>query len=76
MLSEWLVLQLDARGIAVGSRSACMSQEEPGSYVVSALGKGKEYATSSIRITLGRWTTKEDIDTLVSALEEIAAKKS
>ncbi len=69
--SEWLVLALDAKGIAVSARSACMSEKEPGSPVVLTLGKGEEYATSSIRITLGRWTTKEDIDALIAALKRI-----
>ncbi|MBI2049138.1 MAG: aminotransferase class V-fold PLP-dependent enzyme, partial [Parcubacteria group bacterium] len=69
--AEWILFQLDARGIAVGTRSACMSAKEPGSYVVAALGQGKEYATGSIRITLGRWTTQEDIDALIAALKEI-----
>ncbi len=73
--SEWLVLQLDARGIAVGARSACSSAKTPGSEVIAALGKGEKYTTSSIRITLGRWTTKEDIHWLVEAFKEIFRKE-
>ena len=72
--AEWLALELDARGIAVGTRSACMSSKEPGSYVVAALGKGKEYATSSLRITLGRATTVEDIDALLAAFRGMLTK--
>ena len=71
---EWIVFQLDARGIAVGSRSACMSGDDAGSYVITALGKDMERATSSVRITLGRATRKEDINSLVSALADILKK--
>lgn len=67
--AEWILFQLDARGIAVGTRSACMSREAPGSYVIAALGKGNEYAASSVRITLGRSTESEDIDALIAALK-------
>lgn len=74
--SEWLVLQLDARGIAVGARSACSSAKTPGSEVVAALGKGEEYAISSIRITLGRFTTREDIDRLLGVLKDVLTKRS
>ncbi len=69
--SEWLVLSLDAKGIAVGARSACTSDDAAGSHVITALGKGKEFSTSSIRITLGRWTTRKDIDALADALQKI-----
>ena len=72
--SEWLVFQLDAKGIAIGARSACASGEDSGSYVIEALGKGKEYINSSIRITLGRGTKEEDINSLVSALKDILKK--
>lgn len=68
---EWLVLQLDARGVAVSTRSACQGGSDEHSHVLEALGVGEEAARSSLRITLGRETTKEEIDTVVDILLEI-----
>ncbi len=61
---EFMVIQLDAAGIAVASVSACKNlSEKTMSYVIEALGeKGKKCAGSSLRISFGRSTTKKDID--------------
>jgi len=66
--SEWLVLKLDAEGIAVGTRSACASSSNKGSYVITALGRDEAYSKSSFRFTLGKQTTKEDLEYVVGAL--------
>lgn len=67
--NEWLALQLDAAGIAVGTKSACLSNEERGeSYVVRALGKDAAYAASTLRFTLGTATTKAHLVHTVRAL--------
>ncbi len=66
---EFLATQLDAQGIAASAKSACLSGGGEGSYVVAALDP--ERANSSIRFSFGRETTKEDIDTVVSALVDI-----
>lgn len=73
--NEWLVIQLDSKGIAAGTRSACQTGEEPGSYVVSALGKNKAYSTSSVRFTAGRGTVEKDLEYTAETISEILAKK-
>ena len=59
--TEFLTLQLDARGIAVSTKSSCL-KDEKSSYVVEALGGGKARSSSSLRFTLGRGTTKKDVE--------------
>lgn len=76
--SERLVIELDAKGIATSSQSACRSDSDEESYVIAALGRTKSDATEgSIRFTLGRSTTKKDIEqavkTLVNLVEKIKA---
>jgi len=69
--AEFAVFQLDKRGISVSSASTCMSlKEDSYSYVVEEIGKGNCRA-SSLRFSLGRGTTKKDIDTCLKALLEI-----
>lgn len=72
--SEEMILRLDALGFAVSHKSACASQETSGSYVVMALGATEEEAMENIRITLGRATSRQDLDRLVKAMKEIASK--
>jgi cysteine desulfurase len=66
---EFLVVQLDAAGIAVSAKSACLSGGGEGSYVVQAVDP--ERANNSIRISFGRETTRDDIDVLVSVLSDV-----
>jgi len=68
--SEELVLRLDAKGIAVANKSACKSEDEDVSYVVKALGEG-HYPESAIRFSMGRDTSKKDIDYTIKSLKEI-----
>lgn len=72
--SEEMILRLDAKGFAVSHKSACASRETDGSYVVMALGVSEEDAMENIRISLGRNTTKIDLDNLVIAMLEIQNK--
>jgi cysteine desulfurase len=73
--AEFLLLQLDAKGVACGTRSACLEGTGvEGSYVVRSLGKGEEYATSSMRFTLGRKTTRADIMRAVKVLREVVGE--
>lgn len=58
--SEYAVMVLDARGVAVSSRSACDGGTGGGSHVVRALGHG--YEDSAIRLTLAPNTTQHDMD--------------
>ena len=60
--------------LAVSSGSACTSASLEPSYVLRALGRNDELAHSSIRFTLGRFTTEKDIDFAVKVLRERIAK--
>ena len=71
---ESLILYLDARGIACSTGSACTSQDLEPSHVITALGKSREDAHCSIRFTLGRKTTKADMDYLLKVLPGIVKK--
>ena len=62
------------KGIAVSSGSACTSASLEPSYVLRALGRSDELAHSSLRMTIGRFTTVEDIDYAVDILHEKVAK--
>ncbi len=72
--SEEMIIRLDTEGFAVSHKSACSSQVEDGSYVIKALGASDVEAKENIRITLGRSTTKKDIEELVSAIKMISDK--
>jgi cysteine desulfurase len=69
--SEFLVIKLDTLGFAVSAASACHTLSlENGSYVIENIGK-KECGSSSLRITLGRPTSKSDLDKFISVLKKI-----
>jgi cysteine desulfurase len=69
--SEQVVIELDARGIACSTRSACLLGSEPGSDTVRALDKAEDVATSAVRFTLSRYTTEEEIDRATDTLIEV-----
>lgn len=71
---EAMILNLDMEGIACSSGSACSSASLEASHVLAALGVPAELAHSSLRFTLGRSTTEEDIDTVLEALPRIVGK--
>ena len=60
--------------IAVSSGSACTSASLEPSYVLKALGVGDDLAHSSLRISMGRWTTKEQIDYAADKIIEAVKK--
>jgi cysteine desulfurase len=62
------------KGIAVSSGSACTSASLEPSYVLRALGRSDELAHSSLRMTIGRFSTEDDIDYAVKLLKEKVAK--
>lgn len=71
---EAVILYLDSYGIAISTGSACTSTTLDPSHVILALGRPYEYAHSSLRFTLGRRTTKEDLDYVLEVLPGIVEK--
>ena len=69
---ESLIMAL--KDIAVSSGSACTSASLEPSYVLRALGRNDELAHSSIRFTLGRFTTEEDVDFTIKLVKEKISK--
>ena len=67
-------LIMGVKGIAVSSGSACTSASLEPSYVLRALGRSDELAHSSLRMTIGRFTSESDIDTAVKLLQDRVAK--
>jgi cysteine desulfurase len=70
---EALVIALDLRGFAVSTGSACSSGAVTPSHVLTAIGLSAERARASIRFSLGRFNTVEQVDSLVEAIEASVA---
>jgi cysteine desulfurase len=68
---ESIVLDLDAEGIAASTGSACSSKSLDPSHVLLAIGLKPEEAQGSLRISLGRFTKKEDVDYFLTKLPKI-----
>jgi len=71
---EALLLQLDLHGIAASSGSACTSGSLEPSHVLLALGLSREWALGSLRLTLGRFTTRQHLERVLSVLPPIVEK--
>jgi cysteine desulfurase len=71
--SESLLLALDLEGVAASSGSACTSGSLEPSHVITALGLPAELAAGTLRFSLGRWTTTEDIDRVLEILPPVLA---
>ncbi len=76
---EAMLLNLDLAGICVSTGSACSSANLQPSHVLTAIGLTHTQAHGSLRFTLGKWTTREDIDavlkifpTIVTRLREVS----
>jgi len=67
-------LIMGIKGLAVSSGSACTSASLEPSYVLRALGRSDELAHSSLRMTVGRFTTEEEIDYAISTIRQNVAK--
>lgn len=73
--SEAALFHLDLEGIACSSGSACTSGSVEASHVLLAMGRSEREARSALRFTMGRETTREEIDRTVDVLKIIAEQK-
>jgi cysteine desulfurase len=71
---ESLVMQLDLLGVACSTGSACSSNKLQTSHVLSAIKVNPHQINGSLRLSLGRWTTKEDIDYVLDVLPKAVKK--
>ena len=69
--SESLLLALDFQGVAASSGSACTSGSLEPSHVLTAIGLRPEIAAGTVRLTLGRWTTSQDVDDMLTIFPEV-----
>ena len=68
--NERAMMELDERGVMCAVGSACSASKDEPSHVLKAIGLSDELARSSLRFTMGRATTKNDIDFAISALKD------
>jgi len=71
---ESLLLSLDAEGIAVSTGSACSSRSLEPSHVLLSIGLRPEMAHGSLRFTLSRFTTEEEIDHVLEVLPRVVKR--
>ena len=67
-------LIMGVKEVAVSSGSACTSASLEPSYVLRALGRSDELAHSSIRMTVGRFTTEQDVDSTIATMKRTVEK--
>ena len=68
---ESIVMILDQKGIATSTGSACSSKSLKASHVLRAIGLGDLEAHSSLRVSVGRKTTREDVDRFLKVLPDV-----
>ena len=71
---ESMCLSLDSEGICISTGSACSTGSSEPSHVLLALGLPPEQAYGSLRLTLGKWTTEEEVDQTLEALIRAVAR--
>ena len=71
---ESVILNLDLAGVCASTGSACSSSSLESSHVLLAMGRSHEQAHGSLRFTLGKWTTEEEINRVLEVLPRIVAK--
>jgi cysteine desulfurase len=67
-------LLMALKDVALSSGSACTSASLEPSYVLRAMGRNDELAHSSLRMTIGRFTTQEEVDYVVELIEKHVAR--
>ena len=72
---ESIVIALDQHGIAISSGSACKSGSPEPTHVLIAMGRTEQEAHSSVRFSLSRYTTEDDVNETVSALVQVLEEK-
>ena len=72
--AEAVLLELDLRGVAASSGSACSAATGEPSHVLRAIGLSREAADGALCFTLGRWTTPGDIDFVLEAVPAVVAR--
>ena len=72
---ESIVIALDQHGIAISSGSACKSGSPEPTHVLIAMGRTEQEAHSSVRFSLSRYTTEDDVNETVSALAQVLEEK-
>jgi cysteine desulfurase len=68
---ESITLQLDMRGFAVSTGSACFSKSLEASHVITGIGGDHERAHGSVRFSFGRYNTMDDVDGVIGAAAEV-----
>jgi cysteine desulfurase len=71
---EALLLNMDLEGVAVTSGSACSSGSMEPSHVLHAIGRDTKTARASIRFSMGKYTTRDEIVRAVSVLESVVRR--
>lgn len=74
MESETLILRLDIAGFAVSGGSACSTGSLDPSHVLTALGIPRDRALGSLRVSMGRYTTEDDIERFIAAFAQAVGR--
>ncbi|MFB6212663.1 MAG: cysteine desulfurase family protein [Candidatus Magasanikbacteria bacterium] len=69
--AEELLMQLDLEGVAVSTGSACSARSAEASHVLEGLGHNPQRVNSSLRLSLGKYTTQQEIKKTISVFEKI-----
>ena len=72
---ETILHRMDLQGISISTGSACDSQKTAISHVLQAIKLDKEHAQGTIRISLGKYNTEDDVDLIVFSLKDILSRK-
>ena len=73
-MAEALLLSLATKDVYVSTGSACSEDSDEVSHVLAAIGLPPEVARTSLRISLGRFSTEEDVNTVLDELPRIVGK--